>query len=115
MKKIITASFLSLIVILTCLIPVFVSSSDSNILENDLSNTELTVSITPFGYDDDAIYYDYNHPYIYNNISSNFPSTIRVTEHRSGRIYAGMLRFTGKYTCYGSNCNGQYTGTLYLQ
>lgn len=115
MKNIIAASFLSLIVILTFLVPVFASSRDSNILENDLLITEFSVPITPYGYDYDAIYYDYNHPYIYNNISSNFPSTIRVTERRSGRIYAGTLRFTGKYTCNGSNCNGKYTGALYLQ
>lgn len=108
-KKILAVSFVMMLVML-CTSPIFAKSK-----ENDLGNEKaFSYQVRARGFEDEAIYYTYNNPYYYYNNSSDFPSSISITERRGNALYSGTLKYTGHHQCNGSSCVGEYAGVLYF-
>lgn len=108
-KKILAVSFVMMLVML-CISPIFAKSK-----ENDLENEKaFSYQVRARGFEDEAIYYTYNNPYYYYNNSSDFPSSISITERRGNALYSGTLKYTGHHQCNGSSCVGEYAGVLYF-
>lgn len=108
-KKILAVSFVMMLVML-CTSPIFAKSE-----ENDLGNEKaFSYQVRARGFEDEAIYYTYNNPYYYYNNSSDFPSSISITERRGNALYSGTLKYTGHHQCNGSSCVGEYAGVLYF-
>lgn len=108
-KKILAVSFVMMLVML-CTSPIFAKSK-----ENDLGNEKaFSYQVMARGFEDEAIYYTYNNPYYYYNNSSDFPSSISITERRGNALYSGTLKYTGHHQCNGSSCVGEYAGVLYF-
>ena len=107
-KKILAVSFVMMLVML-CISPIF-AKSKGNDLENEKA---FSYQVRARGFEDEAIYYTYNNPYYYYN-SSDFPSSISITERKGNALYSGTLRYTGHHQCNGSSCVGEYAGVLYF-
>lgn len=108
-KKILAVSFVMMLVML-CISPIFAKSK-----ENDLENEKaFSYQVRARGFEDEAIYYTYNNLYYYYNNSSDFPSSISITERRGNALYSGTLKYTGHHQCNGSSCVGEYAGVLYF-
>lgn len=108
-KKILAVSFVMMLLML-CTSPIFAKSK-----ENDLGNEKaFSYQVRARGFEDEAIYYTYNNPYYYYNNSSDFPSSISITERRGNALYSGTLKYTGHHQCNGSSCVGEYAGVLYF-
>ena len=91
------------------------ASQGLDIVQDDTDSlVEITSEMTPFGYDDDAIYYTRSSPFWKVQRSEYFEPSIYRTETRSGLLFTGTLKFTGRVINDGNGrYRGAYEGTLY--